>query len=222
MSFAKADFPAFCLSRFRLALMALILAFCGALHAEAKAPDAVIHDVSEDILQILRTDPAIKGGDKEKAKKIVYEKILPVVHIRRTAQLVLARHWGSANSKQKDDFTIQFRDFLINSYATALTEFENEKVKYSKAAISPSGKTATVKTVVIRSNGQEIPVDYYLEKTPDGWRIYDVAIENVRMVINYRNTFDQKIREKGLDGLIAELADKNRRGIAEPPPRQGG
>ncbi len=185
--------------------------------AQETPPDKLIHDTAEDVLQILRTDDALRRGDKQRAYALVQEKMLPVVNFRRTAQLTLGKYWRQATDAQKDLFAKEFQTLLINTYAAALTQYKDEKVVYKPFSMQPGEKRITVQTEVVRAGGNKVPVDYYLEHTSSGWKVYDVVVDGISLIINYRSAFADIIENKGIDGLIADLQDKNRRGETMEP-----
>jgi phospholipid transport system substrate-binding protein len=195
----------------------LVLLQSSVVLAQETPPDKLVHDTAEDVLQILRTDEALRHGDKQRAYALVREKMLPVVNFRRTAQLTLGKYWRQASEEQREAFAEEFKTLLINTYAAALTQYKDEKVVYKPFSMKPEEKRVVVQTEVIRANGTKVPVDYYLERTSNGWRVYDVIVDGISLVINYRSAFSDIVEKKGVDGLIADLRNKNQRGETMEP-----
>jgi phospholipid transport system substrate-binding protein len=195
----------------------LVLLQSAVVLAQETPPDKIIHDTAEDVLQILRTDEALRHGDKQRAYALVREKMLPVVNFRRTAQLTLGKYWRQASEEQREAFAEEFKTLLINTYAAALTQYKDEKVVYKPFSMKPEEKRVVVQTEVIRANGTKVPVDYYLEHTSNGLKVYDVIVDGISLVINYRSAFSDIVEKKGIDGLIADLRNKNQRGETMEP-----
>jgi phospholipid transport system substrate-binding protein len=191
----------------------LLLSF--ALNAGAQAsvdtstPDALVKDVTEEVLATLRTDPSIKAGDVKKAAALVETSVLPHFNFTRMTALAVGREWRTATDEQKKQLTDEFRTLLVRTYSNALTSFRNQTVEYRPFKMAPTDTDVTVRTQINQPGGRPIPIDYALEKQDAGWKVYDVMVAGVSLVTNYRETFAAEMRTGGVDGLVKSLHAKN-------------
>ncbi len=176
----------------------------------AEAPDELVKRTAEDVLAVVKNDKDIQAGDQQKIFALAEEKILPNFNFDRVSRLVLGKNWTKATPDQKSAFQIEFRSLLLRTYATALSKYKNQVIEYKPLRLESGASNATVKTIILQPGGQPIAVDYALEKQADVWKVYDIVIEGVSLVTNYRGQFTQEIRQNGLDSLIKKLADKNK------------
>ena len=192
----------------QLLLAGTMLCFtAGALAAES--PDALVKRTAEDVMAIVKNDKDIQAGNQDKIFALAEEKILPNFNFDRVSRLVLGKNWTKATPDQKAAFQTEFRTLLLRTYATALSKFKNQTIEYKPLRLADGANTAAVKTVILQPGGQPIAVDYALEKQADNWKVYDIVIEGVSLVTNYRGQFTQEVRQNGLDSLIKKLAEKN-------------
>ncbi len=178
--------------------------------ATEMAPDALVKETSRDVLEIVKKDKDIQTGDKQKIYALVDAKVLPHFDFKRMTQLAVGKHWRQATPAQQDELVKEFRALLVRTYSISLTAYKNQTIDYRPLRMQPGDTDVTVKTVVNQPGGQPIPIDYNLQKTADGWKVYDVVVDNVSLVTNYRGSFASEIRQSGIDGLIKVLVDKNR------------
>jgi len=174
------------------------------------APDVLAKTTTQEVLSILKTDKELKSGNLNKVYDLVEAKVLPHFDFDRMTQLAVGRHWQKATPQQKETLVHEFKNLLVRTYATSLTAFTNQTVEFKPLAMKPDETDVTVKTEVKQPGGQPIPIDYSMYKTDIGWKVYDVAIDGVSLVINYRASFGNTIRQSGVDGLIATLQAKSR------------
>ncbi|OAM51733.1 toluene tolerance protein [Methylovorus sp. MM2] len=186
-----------------------LIAFSSAALAEI-APDALVKSTAEDVLAIVKKDKDIQAGDQKKIFQLAEEKILPNFNFDRVSRMVLGKNWSGATKEQQDAFQREFRTLLIRTYASALSKYKNQTLEYKPLRAQPEDKEVTVKTLILQPGGQPIGVDYSLEKGADGWKVYDIVIEGVSLVTNYRGQFSNEIRQSGMDGLIQKLVTKNK------------
>lgn len=191
-----------------LLLAVTMLGFSAAVMA-AESPDALVKRTAEDVMAIVKNDKDIQAGNQDKIFALAEEKILPNFNFDRVSRLVLGKNWTKATPDQKAAFQTEFRTLLLRTYATALSKYKNQTIQYKPLRLADGANTAAVKTVILQPGGQPIAVDYALEKQADAWKVYDIVIEGVSLVTNYRGQFTQEIRQNGLDSLIKKLADKN-------------
>lgn len=196
------------LKRFFIGLS--LLCFASASFA-AEAPDELVKRTAEDVLTIIKSDKDIQAGNQEKLFALTEEKILPNFNFDKVSRLVLGKNWTKATPDQKTAFQSEFKSLLLRTYATALSKYKNQTIEYAPLRMADGATTASVKTSIVQSGGQPIAVNYTLEKQVDAtWKVYDIVIEGVSLVTNYRGQFAQEIRQNGLDSLIKKLADKNK------------
>ena len=180
-----------------------------------EGPDELVKRTAEDVLATVKSDADIQAGDQEKIYALAEEKILPNFNFDKVSRLVLGKNWTKATPDQKTAFQTEFRTLLIRTYATALSKYKNQTIDYKPLRMAEGASTASVKTAILQPGGQPIAVDYSLEKKADAWKVYDIVIEGVSLVTNYRGQFAQEIRQNGLDSLIKKLGDKNKAAAAK-------
>jgi len=185
-----------------------LLCFSASVFA-IEAPDALVKRTAEDVLAVVKTDKDIQAGNQDKIFALAEEKILPNFNFDRVSRLVLGKNWTRATPEQKTGFQAEFRTLLLRTYATALSKYKNQVIEYKPLRMAEGANTASVKTQILQSGGQPIEVDYTLAKEAEAWKVYDIVIEGVSLVTNYRGQFSQEVRQNGLDSLIKKLADKN-------------
>jgi phospholipid transport system substrate-binding protein len=191
-------------------LIALSLLCFSAVSFAIESPDELVKRTAEDVLATVKSDADIQAGDQEKIFALAEEKIVPNFNFDKVSRMVLGKNWTRATPEQKAAFQVEFRSLLIRTYATALSKYRNQTIEYKPFRKVNESNIASVKTQILQPGGQPIAVDYTLEKQADTWKVYDIVIEGVSLVTNYRSQFAQEIRTNGLDSLIKKLADKNK------------
>jgi phospholipid transport system substrate-binding protein len=186
-----------------------LLGFSTASYA-LEGPDELVKRTAEDVLATVKNDKDIQAGDQEKIFALAEQKIVPNFDFDKVSRMVLGKNWTIATPDQKTAFKAEFRTLLIRTYASALSKYKNQTIEYKPFRLVNDSDTASVKTQIVQPGGQPIAVDYTLEKLTDTWKVYDIVIEGVSLVTNYRGQFSQEIRQNGLDSLIKKLADKNK------------
>jgi phospholipid transport system substrate-binding protein len=185
-----------------------------AAHAQPKAPEVLIKEVSTDVLDAVKADKTIRAGDLRKVIALVDQKVLPYVDFKRMTSAAVGRYWRQATPEQQQRLQDEFKLLLVRTYSGALSQVSPEqKVELKPMRASPSDQEVVVRTE-IRGKGDPIQLDYRLEKAADSWKIYDVNVLGVWLVENYRNSFAQEIGANGIDGLIAKLAERNKAAAA--------
>ncbi|MEQ1683774.1 MAG: ABC transporter substrate-binding protein [Burkholderiaceae bacterium] len=187
---------------------------CAFAQAQAtKAPDALIKEVSTDVLDSVRNDKSIKDGDVQKVIALVDAKVMPHVNFQRMTASAVGRYWRQATPEQQKKLQDEFKVLLVRTYSGALAQVRDQTVQLKPMRASPEDKEVVVRTE-IRGRGDPIQLDYRLEQVAGGWKIYDVNVLGIWLVENYRNTFSQEIGANGIDGLIAKLAERNAKAAA--------
>jgi len=177
--------------------------------AEVSADD-LVKQTAEDVLSTIKNDKDIQAGNQQKIFALAEEKILPNFDFDRVCRMVLGKNWKSASPEQQAVFQKEFRSLLLRTYATALGKYKNQVIEYKPLRAEPGAKNVSVKTQILQPGGQPITVDYSLVKVDSGWKVYDIVIESVSLVTNYRSQFSNEIRTNGLDSLNKKLAEKNK------------
>ena len=193
--------------------VALALGCAFAQAQTAKAPDALIKEVSTDVLDAVRDDKSIKDGDVQKVIALVDAKVLPHVNFQRMTASAVGRYWRQATPEQQKKLQDEFKILLVRTYSGALAQVRDQTVQLKPMRSNPDDKEVVVKTE-IRGRGDPIQLDYRLEQVAGGWKIYDVNVLGIWLVENYRNSFSQEIGANGIDGLIAKLAERNAKASA--------
>jgi phospholipid transport system substrate-binding protein len=184
-------------------------------------PDVLARTTTQEVLAILKQDKEIQGGNLNKVHQLVEAKVLPNFDFNRMTQLAVGKHWPRATAQQKQALVTEFRNLLVRTYSSSLTAFTNQTVEFKPMAIKPDDADVTVHSEIRQPGGQPIPIDYSMYKTAFGWKVYDVSIDGVSLVTNYRASFANTIRQNGIDGLIKTLAAQSTRSTAKPAPRPG-
>ncbi|WP_374337176.1 phospholipid-binding protein MlaC [Methyloversatilis sp.] len=195
--------------RYALLLLMALTAGAMAQTGAMKAPDALVRDVTEEVLGTLRSDPSIKAGDANKTAELVETRVLPHFNFTRMTALALGKEWRATTPEQKKLLTDEFRTLLVRTYSNALTSYRNQTIDYRPFKMGPADTDVTVRTQINQPGGRPIPLDYALEKQDAGWKVYDVMVAGVSLVTNYRETFAAEIRAGGIDGLVKSLRAKN-------------
>lgn len=188
----------------------LLAVGCTLAQAQAgKAPDALIKEVSTDVLETLKSDKSYKQGDVSKITALVDTKVMPYVDFQRMTASAVGRYWRQATPEQQKGLQDQFKLLLVRTYSGALAQVSDQTVELKPMRGAPTDSEVIVKTE-IKGRGDPIQLDYRLEQTPAGWKIYDVNVLGVWLVENYRNSFSQEISSGGIDGLITKLVARNK------------
>lgn len=173
-------------------------------------PDILVEETAQEVLKIIKRDKDTLSGDKEKILSLVKSKILPHFNFTRMTRLAMGKNWSKASPQQQQELEAAFRTLLVRTYYKALAVYSDHTIKVSPVK-NMAGKTdTTVKTEVIPSNGQAISINYSMGKINNSWKVYDITVAGISLVINYRGTFNSKIRSSGVKGLLKALNKKNR------------
>lgn len=178
--------------------------------AQNASPDTLIRNTVDEVVAVLKQDDGIREGNQDKVLGLIREKILPHFNFTRMTQLAMGKNWSLAGPEQKKSLVREFRTLLVRTYSNSLTNYRDEVIKVTPTSVSPQDTRATVKTQVIQGGGkQPVPIDYSMERKGNNWKVYDVTVAGVSLVTNYRGTFNNQVRDGGVDGLITALVEKN-------------
>jgi phospholipid transport system substrate-binding protein len=179
------------------------------------APDALIKTVTNEVLDIVRKDKDIQSGNTKKAIDLVEAKVLPHFNFTRMTQLAMARDWRQTTPAQQKTLTDEFHTLLVRTYSKALTEYKNQTIDFKPFTLKAGETDVRVRTEIKQSGaGKNIELDYYLEKSNAGWKVYDIEVGGISLVTNYREFFASEVRNGGIEGLIKSLQAKNKSGEA--------
>ncbi len=189
---------------------ALLLALATPLvHAE-ETPDALVKRLAEETLTTIRGDKDLQVGNAAKIKQLIEVKLVPNFDTARMTALAMGRNWRATTPEQQKQLIEQFKTLLIRTYSNALTNYRDNTMNYKPLRANPGDTEVVVRTEVTRPGQAAVQIDYSMEKTPDGWKAYDVVVAGVSLVTNYRDEFNDAVKGSGVDGLIKMLENKNR------------
>jgi phospholipid transport system substrate-binding protein len=192
-------------------LFAIAASAAFAAHAQSEGPDVLVKKTSEEVLSIIRSDKEIQKGNTTRIAQLIEDKVAPHFDFARMTRLAVGRSWREATDEQKAALTREFRTLLVRSYAAAFTAYTHIAMEYRPFRMNPGDKEAVVQTLIKLPGGAPpVAVDYDMESTDDGWKVYDVRVAGASLIINYRNLFAQEIQNGGLDGLLKSLVEKNK------------
>jgi len=198
------------MKKYFINLFFLILLFFSFNSIADLGPDELVKKTAEDVIFAIKADEEIQKGNKEKIYQLAEDKILPNFDFERIARLVLGRAWRKTDDNQKKEFISEFRTLLLKTYAVALSKYKDQEIKFKPTKISDTDEIVIVKSEIIQSGGQPIKVNYALANNSGKWLVFDIVIEGVSLVTNYRSQFSTEIRKNGIDVLINKLAKKNK------------
>ena len=183
--------------------------------AQQPAPDVLVKSITEEVVGILKKDKDIQAGDTKKAADLIQTKVVPHFNFNRMTRIAMGRNWRLASPEQQKVLADEFKTLLVRTYSTAIANYREQQIDYKPLRAKPEDTEVTVRSDVKPSgSSQPVSIDYEMEKTPDGWKVYDVKVGGVSLVTTYRDTFAGEVREHGVDGLIKSLSTKN-----HPPER---
>jgi phospholipid transport system substrate-binding protein len=186
-----------------------LMALAGGAAAQ-DAPDQLVKTVTLEVVELIAKDKEIQSGNRAKLVQLIDAKVLPHFNFNAMTALALGQSWNKATPEQKKRLTEEFRTLLVRTYASALAAYSEQKLDFRPLRAKPTDTDVTVQVRVLQPGTQPVPIDYSMEKTASGWKVYDVMVGGVSLVANYRTEFGNVVRESGIDGLIKNLSTKNR------------
>lgn len=202
-----------------VALLSSLFLAAGGVSAQVvdqSTPDGLIKTVVSDVMASVKSDPEIQKGNIPRIVDLVEKKIVPYTDMRRTTEMAMGPNWKKATPEQQAQLVSEFKNLLIRTYSGALSQLRDQTIQFKPLRAAPDDKEVVVKTVVI-GRGDPVPLDYRLEKTANGWRVYDMNIMGVWLVEAYRNQFANQIGQNGVEGLVKFLQDRNKQLAAAKP-----
>jgi phospholipid transport system substrate-binding protein len=173
------------------------------------APDVLARDTTNEVVRIVKQDPDIKKGQSKKVDALVQTKILPHFDFQQMTKLAVARNWSKATPEQQTQLVNQFRTMLVHIYAASISSVSDYKIDFKPLKMAPGDTDVIVNTEVTRPGTAPITIDYRMEKVDSSWKVYDVLVDSVSLVTNYRSSFNSEVRRGGIDGLIQAMARRN-------------
>jgi phospholipid transport system substrate-binding protein len=192
-----------------LQVIAFWAIFVLAAAAQELGPEDLVKKVTQEVLDAIKSDKQLAAGDKRRAIKLAEEKVLPHVDFEEATRLAVGRSWAQATPEQRKKLVTEFRNMLVRTYSNAITAYEGQTMKVMPVRMKPGDTDVTVHNQFIRPGGKPVLLDYSMRKTDSGWKIYDIVVEGVSLVLTYRSEFDAVVKQEGIDGLIKRLAQKN-------------
>jgi phospholipid transport system substrate-binding protein len=190
-------------------LIVALLLVASLAFAQDLAPDALVKSISQDVISAIKGDKEIQAG--RKISDLVETRILPHFDFTHTTRIAMGSNWRRATPEQQQQLTREFRTLLLRTYSSALMNCRDQIIEYKPLRAQPGDADVTVRSEVRQAGRESFAMEYQMEKTPSGWKIYDLKISGVRLATTYRDTFAEEVRNQGIDGLIDLLSSKNRR-----------
>ena len=192
-----------------LRLLAVFFLLSGPGFAQGPGPEELVRKVTQDVLDAIKSDEQLAAGDRQKAIKLAEEKILPHVDFEEATRIAVGRGWKQASPEQRKRLIAEFRAMLVRTYSNAIRAYEGQTMKVMPVRMKPGDDDVTVHNQFIRPGAKPVLIDYSMRKTDNGWKIYDIVVEGVSLVLTYRSEFDAVVKQEGIDGLIKRLSSKN-------------
>ena len=177
--------------------------------AQDLGPEELVQGIIEEVMTAVKADKELAAGDREKALKLAEEKILPHVDFEEATRLALSRAWSQASAEQKRKLVAEFRAMMLRTYTNAMSAYTGSQPKYLPPRSKAQGAEATVRYQFAREGARPLQVAYELRRTGASWKIYDISVEGISLVLTYRTEFDGIIKQDGIEGLIRRLAQRN-------------
>ena len=179
--------------------------------AQQLGPDQLVQKVTEEVMSAIKSDKQLAAGDKQKALKLAEEKVLPYIDFEEATRLAVGRAWSQANPDQRKKLVSEFRNMLVRTYSNAIEAYQGQTLKVlpSRGGKQDAKDEATVRTQFTRAGGKPLPIEFQMRKSADAWKVYDITVEGISLVLTYRSEFDSVVKQSGIDGLIKRLTEKN-------------
>jgi phospholipid transport system substrate-binding protein len=194
-----------------------LFGFAAVAAAQALAPDQLVQKITEEVLTAIKSDQQLAAGDKQKAMKLAEEKVLPYIDFEEATRIAVGRAWSQANPEQRKKLVSEFRNMLVRTYSNAIESYQGQSLKVlpARGGKQDTGDEATVRAQFVRAGGKPLPIEFQMRKAGQDWKVYDISVEGISLVLTYRSEFDAVVKQEGIDGLIKRLTEKN------APPKLG-
>jgi len=193
----------------KLLLSLIFLSFSSLSLSQDLGPEQLVQKITNEVLETIKSDKQLAAGDKQKAVKLAEEKVLPYIDFEEATRLAVGRAWAKATPEQKKQIVTEFRNMLVRTYSNALGGYEGQTLKVLPSRGKQDPQDTTVRTQFVRAGAPPLPIDFQMHKAGGTWKVYDIAVEGVSLVLTYRSEFDAVVKQDGIDGLIKRLAQKN-------------
>ena len=193
----------------RLLILSAFVLLSLPARAQDVAPDQLVKQVTTDVLAAIQSDKDLQAGDRKKALALAEQKVLPLIDFREATQLATGKAWQQATPAQQEELVAQFRSMLVRIYSNAIDVYRGQTLRVLPLRMPPGATDVTVRNQYLKPGAPPVPVEYAMRKTPEGWKIYDISVEGVSLVLTYRAEFEQITRQAGIDGLIKRLQQRN-------------
>ena len=193
----------------RLIQMLGFLLFASGSFAQETSPEQLVQKITNEVLESIKSDKQLAAGDKQKAVKLAEEKVLPYIDFEEATRLAVGRAWAKATPEQKKKLVSEFRNMLVRTYSNAIGEYQGQTLKVLPSRGKQDPQDTTVRTQFVRAGAPPLPIDFQMRKADSTWKVYDIAVEGVSLVLTYRSEFDAVVKQDGIDGLLKRLAQKN-------------
>jgi phospholipid transport system substrate-binding protein len=189
----------------------LLLGFTAAALAQGLGPEQLVQKVTEEVMTAIKSDQQLAAGDRQRAMRLAEEKVLPYIDFEEATRLAVGRAWSQATPEQKKKLVSEFRNMLVRTYSNAIEGYQGQtlKVMPSRGSKQNAQDEATVRTQFVRSGGKPLPIEFQMRRVGQDWKVYDIAVEGISLVLTYRSEFDALVKQHGIDGLIKRLTEKN-------------
>jgi phospholipid transport system substrate-binding protein len=193
----------------------LLVAFSSAALAQVVAPDVLVKSITTEVIDIIKQDKEIQAGNSKKIADLVEKRILPHFSFAHMTRIAVAVNWRRATPEQQKALTEEFKTLLVRTYSNALSLYRDQTIEFKPLRMRPDDDEVTVKSDIRQKGTPPVTLYYEMEKTPAGWKVFDVKVGGVSLITNYREDFAAQVRETGIDGLIKALKSKNRSARAD-------
>lgn len=190
-------------------LLSLVLLAAPAAATWSVAPRLVVEEATEQMIVAITDERALIDAQPGRVQELATQILAPHFDFERMSARVLGKNWQKADAAQRQRFMEEFRSLLVRTYSTALWGYYDQQINYLPVREGANGKTAIVRTEILPTGGQPIPINYAMYTNGTNWRVYDVSVDGISLVINYRSSFTAMVRRIGLDGLIDKLVMRN-------------
>jgi len=188
----------------------LALGFTLTAAGQELTPDQLVQKVTEEVLAAIKSDKQLAAGDKHKALKLAEEKVLPYIDFEESTRLAVGRAWSQATPEQRKKLVSEFRNMLVRTYSNSIEAYQGQTMKVMPSRGKSDAKDeATVRAQFVRAGGKPLPIEFQMRKEGPGWKVYDITVEGISLVLTYRSEFDAVVKQDGIDGLIKRLEQKN-------------
>lgn len=189
-------------------LFALFLPLSLPAWAAEQSPEAMVKQITDDVLDAIKKDKDLQSGDRKKALALAEEKVLPHLDFVEMTRLAAGRSWNGATPEQRNQLVAAFRAMLVRTYANAIDVYRGQTMKVEAARVPSNATDVTIRNRYFSPGQRPTPVDYAMRKTAEGWKVYDIVVDGISLVLTYRSQFEEAARSGGMDGLIKQLQAK--------------